>query len=537
MSVDINDGWSDVIDYVQDGEAASAANTNRPTAELASRTDLLLRWLEKAAAGSALYLRNVPLNTGVTAGMPVFFNDTTGAFEPAFSTDTDAANSWGICTNTGSTGDVLISGVWYGADISAVADEVVTGYYYLGDTEGTLTSVQKPYRPRVLFYSAEQKMAIVYPQLARGEYDHMHYRFDLAMVESTSDTVSGWAAASEFDDAPASAVYGYRIVAGSALSDAFPPYPLASCLIDLHGETFYAYSPYALITIDENGIWWMNSDVSPLSSLSPAGAVTLWFTGLTGSLSAVNSLTVADGSPLVIVDRAGNSASKGDLKIGVDLSVTQATESIHTPDGLVVKSMAGTTASRGYVVGSLASDDDRIEIDATQGTESNPAGALTIRLKNIAGTDSVVEADTINYFNADAATLRGFLYHSLAPSKTSKLTVLFHIPLVFSDGSTSKEATLRGSLVATRAGTLPELTVSAKRLGLITTRATMTGTDLTISSSVAQSAVTAESYADTQLASAITVLPGDVVAITIARASDDTYTGSVGFMRFYLALE
>ena len=70
--------WQDLINFLFDGENVSASVTNRPSRQLAERTQYLYERLQLLAAGEALYIHSVPVESTAVPGDAMYFDDVTG---------------------------------------------------------------------------------------------------------------------------------------------------------------------------------------------------------------------------------------------------------------------------------------------------------------------------------------------------------------------------------------------------------------------------------------------------------------------------
>jgi hypothetical protein len=478
--------------------------------------------------------------------------------------------------------------VFYGyvtLDISAATGgDTAAGVYYLsGTTPGLLTRQRPPVSVAVLRADGNGRVLVV-PQLVDLMERHVHYAFDLACLPAGATTppvpgdrhtidvpdpdAPGWLPAfhASFGGvAPAGAVFGYNLAAHPALRDVWPPVPASQATLEWDrgldkevGATGVPLGRGGLCVLDRNGIWWMSDcygDVpwpTTLDTATPASdslshsasevecprtlsmALRLWFTrvNFATDATAVTSLrSLSDRLVVRCVD--GSEAATGDLTIDLDLDLV-------TREGVAgyqaLKGLDGNTFSRGPVCEGVYALSDNVTLSSPAASivdgEAVHHGPVGIAVS----TDPSKELP-VQLFRLDGAEEEFYLdtmYISLPEARETGVRCRIEVP---ADAALpSPQLRLRLTVLGRVLGTLPTLTVTARRLPR-----PASGLDAPeqLPDEDAEFAVAVDTAATLSLggqyveaaADPFEVAAGDTVFVSVTRADDDGYPGAVGLIR------
>jgi len=398
-----------LLQLIRQGESVSPGVANRPLEQLSQNFAELLQWFEAALVGSTVFARQVPVDSTVVIGTPVYLDPATLTFKAALAQTTtdlpsgqllmsETAQVWGVvyAKDTATLADILLAG-YAPLNLTNVADApLLPGLYYLsGQQAGRLVRQRPPVSVPVLRYDGDGKVFVL-PVFTDALDSHRHYRFPLVcqpagtttppvegerhVITDPDTALPGWLPANHeiFEGlAPADAAFGYNLSQHVALQNAWPPIPLSHAYVEWDRGEDYVQGFHGvplgldgLLVLDRNGLWWMSDcyrDVPWPVSLNThesqsegsqglenprtlTMAMNLWFTKLnlaTGG-SLVTSLTTTDSRIRIVCAGTQSPASRGDLEISLDLDLTvQDTNEIGYQ---VMKTMVGGFIKRGPVI-------------------------------------------------------------------------------------------------------------------------------------------------------------------------------------------
>jgi len=480
-------------------------------------------------------------------------------------------------------------------------DPTSSGAYYLSaSSPGTYTTQKPPVGIYVMFLRGDG-VAHIQPTPREVLENHIHFAFDLFAVPAGTvecplpdrvyeflvedDAAPGWLPASNpiFGGmAPAGAVYGYNLGMHPELERVFPPIPFGTAYLEQDGIGVAAdrYS------IDLNGIWWYagcyskapwpteprpcgssssvpSPAVSSSSSSSPSvdplvcfsgpyleemgfprvdpsvRTLRLYFTKMVFKTNnaLVTSLAPASNSPITVVGCDGDPATTGDLKLGLDLSLSV----VEGEEGYqAFKGVTGTTFKRGPVVSGLKAGSNvqfqpvpgQSEIDGSgflrgkatidvvlPGSEQQEAPIALVAL------DSVRE-ELINDVDG------GIFYLSFPSDRESSLRGRITVP--FEGLITNPEMLIRLWLLGRTAGTLPALEISYRRLprpdpNTLCAAVALPTVDVVLAD-LGTCVVGANEYIEID-SDAFAIARGDTIYFTLKRSAPDGYAGDVGILR------
>lgn len=505
----------------------------------------------------------------------------------------DSSQVWGVVAvkHHADLADVLLFG-YAPLDVSPAVDTgaAAAGTYYLsGLTPGTLTADRPPLAVPVLRV-VPGGMVFVAPQWVDFLDRHRHYRFELYakpaghtdppgpggrhVVADPDPAAPGWLPAGHaaFEGrAPHGAAFGYNLRAHPALDAAWPPLPAAHAYLEMDrgadaaaGLQGVPPGPTGLAVVNRDGIWWMSdcygdapwpaeydgstgwslSDSQSASAECPrhlAMRLTLWFTKIAFATdtTVVTSLRSVDDRLVVTCRGTDDPAAAGDLDLDLDLGLT-----------------TGDTDRRGRVVFKALED------------EKFHAGPVLEGVYALSGTVTLVGDDTVRLTPGDAASpvvYQGIVGLAVDPAPTRELDVqlvrleganeeLYQdvMYLGFPAGEESRvrlklhvpadaalpspRLTVRLRLLGRAAGTLPQLTVTGRRVprpaaGLATPLdLPLAAAEFDVTVDTAAVLDAANQYAEAE-AAAFAVEAGDVVFLTVAREEDDAYPSEVGVLQ------
>ncbi len=530
--------WDDVQLH-EDGQPLLAEVLNGPLEGLTNRTDFVRRWLEQAAAGNALRFREAPVATNTQVGSPVYLNRVTGAFELASAAVSlagelsDSGFVWGIVTYkyTASSADILVNGLWQNAELdSSISGTATTGAYYLSATAGMLTSTPQPMQPFVLYYDDMLKAALVLPHVARKGEEHIHQKFDLAVVESTAGS-EGWRAVVPEDAAPEGAAYVYVYGSNTDLEEAVEAVAPDGYFVRATGMRWNVRRAADAITVTTAGIWWMFSD----EDWEPFGvaeepAYELWITNVAAvTRGGVLSLQPATGSGLSLKNHAGESASSGNLVIDLDPNAAVVEEASYSGP-TVLKAWNGRDGVKGKVVGSLKSGSPYLTLTGADATDGKKTGDVTISYNAVDGVGKFLAPSTIVYGNANQMSVGLIPYHALPHEYASSVAFKYDLP---GEGTSNYETALKLRLYADTAGTLPNLTATAQVVQPSAVAAALPAEVSLGAVTLSGVSVSAPRYIDVLVVTP-TVRVGSTIVIKLQRASGDSYAGNVGIIHAQL---
>ena len=308
--------YPNYINFISSNEKVIPSTANRPSRELALRTESLKKRLDTADLGQAIILYDAPLATNTIVGSPVYWNEDNKQFELAVAeaelnegymefVKSERANCIGLVYEKESrdSGSIVLSGVVDLNGISSLFDEPGNGRFFLGAKEGQLThkllGVCVPLGTVIGKYGdCDDVYRVCVNPVLNDLWSHLHYWVDLVPRLVNSRDVEGWRQVDENDtDAPLDAKYVYNIIPGSVLAKLFPPIPIDACSIEIDwndldetigGKNIPINCDNGIARVTLDGIYWTDSNIKPYAPSSsfelvitdaPNAADTTWHTG------------------------------------------------------------------------------------------------------------------------------------------------------------------------------------------------------------------------------------------------------------------
>ena len=556
-------------------------------------------------------------NTQVLPGHAVYWNTTTNQYERAQAAvvfdnalgcyiPAQSCYVVGICVQTysPSMGDILLSGLIRDFDFTAAIGtsgntSTFAGAYYLSAIVPGMYSLQEPAIGVYVGYIRGDGNAHINPIPRNLLESHRHYVVDLSTEPAgvinnpitnepysfyaTNPASIGWLPANHavFNGlAPAGAAFGYNIKADQAVERLWPPIPLENAYFELNGIGV----PESQITVDVNGIWWMTSCYgkapwnvtykpsstyyeSSCSSLSlleqkgyvrfkdPTNHLRLHYTKLSNPVSntVVTTLRPASGSPIVITNCEGSSATTGDLQVAVNLA-----GAIASGDRLAkgLKNIRGFNFTQGPIVTGLVSkggirlgfnstDRDYAFSSSSAGGNTVYHGELTIDVDTTSVNNGQIDLVALN--GVREQELSDVFYLAMPAGLDTSLRLRMEMPI---SGLVDATLVVHFWVMATVAGTLPNLTASFRVIKMPTVgtggQLPLPTADTTIPLGLPLSTfghlnVNEYVHATTSLQTStggVLVENGDTVLMTISRTgSTDGYLGDVGFIRMMYGIQ
>lgn len=544
---------------------------NRVLGEIQANIRKVSGLITTSRIGQGVFAFDVAIDPAVKVGQPVFYNTTTNRFERSKLTILVGAGgrtyagpeseAWGLVSEkcAGDRAHLLISGL---ASISLLDSAGVAspaGKFYLSTAAGRLeNSVVNSLIVPVLLATGTGDV------IFRPWFADTFPRYTPAMVElvtapaGTATNVgnistitaanplnTGWLPAthSVFGGlAPAGAKFGYNWKRDAQLQSGWPPINPAAATIffDVGGGESSGYrsvvSDGERLTINANGIWWMQDTVgqTPWTYLSEGATsgsrphpqsrrmyleadLTVQGTELrTGVTSLTSTIPWLD-----TVSRGTNSAATvGDVALQLDL--VNMFESLTDVSGVALKGFANSKFLAGPVVAELYPGDSTVTLSGTRSAGGGYIGAVTISVNSNKEFD-LLPTDS-QLFGATMEAYGDLIAIGLPPSRTSSFVNAFHVP-----ASVSANAKLRFVLWLTgpQTYTVPASITLGTRVftrpsGAAVTIPTEGSLALTVPASTS---VAAGKYIELVSAD-LTVSGGDTVYLRITRTGSGDGVGS-----------
>ncbi|HDL85039.1 MAG TPA: hypothetical protein ENH11_01700 [Candidatus Acetothermia bacterium] len=473
--------------------------------------------------------------------------------------------------------------------------DVTGAYFLSAREAGKIERVRSPAAAFLLYHWKEEGLTLLMPDASVGMLDHVHYRFQLTAspagqpnnpeigfkhsIVAANPALSGWLPADDdvFQSmAPAGAKFGYNLAQDAPLATVFPPLPLESFFLEVFGDGWgTGREPNEVIVVDANGIWWMRDDFGwapwsidywncESSSSSPAPeegsevserpppvdqqelhgyvphdgscyemSIFLWFTKLASKTNdgVVASLTPCEGSPITILDcNCEEAASSGHLRLGLNLDL--GTGAIPVAGGTVLKSVVGTTFQSGWVAEGLKSSNTAIQLTGDHVSDDGYVqGKVLISFVDPNTNDRELDVLLTALDNAAEETLFDIMYLGFRPARDASIRGKIEVPSGGFDSEVTYVMALRFWILGTVAGTLPNLTMTYRRISRSLTPASLPVAE-TGGSTLALNTITVgqNQYIEVETDEFV-IVGGDSVFFTLARDSSDGYTGNVGILR------
>lgn len=500
----------------------------------------------------------------------------------------ESGQVWGILARDrgAGLGDILLYG-YVELDITgalAPGETLQAGVYRLTNAHpGKLTRARMPITVNVLRHDGTNKV-FVCPQLTDLIDSHQHFRFSLKclpagtvipptpgnrhVISFPDATKMGWLPASHpifGGTAPTDAVFGYNLSQHPDLAEVWPPVPLEHVYLEWNKGTDANVSgtgvplgPQGLCIVDENGIWWMSDcygDVPwPVNSTGadplpdPPGVecprslhmeLTLWFSKVffATAPSWVRSLRSSDPR-IRVLGPSGSVQSYGDLYLSLDAGATTANnENGH----LVVKQVHAPTLTfkRGPVVEGVYTTNPDLTLSSTLSGIRNIGGTdYTVHqgLVRVELASSMAREMPVQLIRLDSVEEQFFqdtTYLGFPAGITSAIRC--KIPITSFPGSPTIKLRLRFRILGRAPGTLPMLTITARRIPQPAAFLTdvldlpTAADEFTVTCNTVATLTAANQYVEAE-SDLFDVEPGDLVFYTVRRNAGDGYAGEVGIL-------
>lgn len=444
------------ITYINTNDPVSATVANKPLRQLQQETERLQSTFDATEAGNTLIYRDIPCDSAVQVGMPVYWDGSAQCCKPAYlSTELNEttneyqtgvpADCIGLAykKNSSYSADILIAGI---VDFQELKDyfDGGTGRFYLGSTPGSLslTPNAQAFPLGVILGTLgpcdTAYRVYVNPSYTHNLLQHQHYSIDLK--------ANLWDQAMVDDEDVPEGAYIYNIEQDAELSKLWPPIPISaiSATIDW-GETYVGGREQtinkedSLIQVNEKGIYWVGEqDIDTLFE-DPKFRITIHFSKVQYSTrnAFVTSLQPDTNQPFKFVDCKGQEASAGDLYAQFTLN-TETIESTNY-DGKTLKQFTDDWKSEIVPAIHGISFSGNVEVTSTgtdfeyEGT-TYKTGAIKLNLSPYA-TDTEISPQIIKVGAAQEREMYGITYLGLPSGRASSLKLKFEIPANYSSGS------------------------------------------------------------------------------------------------------
>ena len=554
------------LSYIKPSEPVSAAVTNRPIQQLDQRSQFLKKSIETLYDKESIIFQDYPVSKECQEGTPVYWNTENLRFEPAFlniqkECDTGEyrlgpeSDCLGLVYSklTSTSANIIGFGV---VDLPQIRSFLPSGdgRFYLGVNAGSLTfdvpAVEKPIG--VILGTpdpcSDHILVYVNPEFVGRAFQHVHYSHVLNREL--------WADAETFPKSPTGAAYGYQIDDDPDLKKIFPPVPIESCrcTIDWDGnlpvggpitETFGGRDipvneENSLICIDNNGIWWMSSEINPaeLDSLSNSNSpyrgfrVTVHFSRVLYANNKVYVTKLAPGKnePFLFTDCDGNEADSGSLFAHFTLG--KAMENSDDCDGRALKWLSDDWKQiRVPVIHGIRSTTRCLKVTGSTFSYNNEEyhnGILDIGVIPYA-EDYELRPQVVKLTEALESEYQGIQYLALPSGRASSFSMKMEVPGVFGENLRLK---MRFLCLARIGGTFPELNLSYMKLprpkdGAISLANHVFAQDLALDSQISVEANTIFEFESDE----IEVNEGDTVIVTLGREASSVFASDAGVIR------
>jgi hypothetical protein len=357
-------------------------------------------------------------------------------------------------------------------------------------------------------------------------------------------------------------MFGYNLAAHPALKNVWPPLPASEAYLEFdRGTTGFTGVPVGesgACIVNRYGIWWMSdcyNDVPwPTAYNSPGFSISLsdppdaecprrtqmamriWFTkpSFATDATVVTSLTSLDPR-LVVTCVDGTPASVGALNVDLDLNFISTAGNTGYQ---VLKEIDGNSFKQGPVCEGLYTSSSAVTLSSPSrrrlivGNTSSPwlyQGPVEI---SVVPTESrEIEVQLIRLDGVEEQFYEDVTYLGFAAANESSIRCKLHVPS--STGFASPIISLKLRILGRAAGTLPALTVTARRLPKPSA-----GSSLALPLTASEFAVTIVTTATLSgsnryievSSTAFAVADGDTLLFTVQRNSD-AYAGEVGILQ------
>lgn len=545
------------ISYINANDPVSAAITNKPLSQLKQETEELQSKFDATEAGNTLIYRDIPCDSSVKVGMPVYWDGEAQCCKPAYlaaelnnltleyETGTPA-DCIGLAykKNSNYSADILIAGI---VDFPALSDylEGQTGRFYLGSAPGSLSIVPnaQAFPLGVVLGTLgpcdSAYRVYVNPSYTNNLLQHQHYSVDLKP--------DNWEWFSVEDEHSPANCYVYQIDDDEDLSKVWPPVPLdaISATIDwadssetIGGKELTVNKPNSLIQINEYGIYWMGANDPAIPTTSSGflqARITLHFSKIRYATrnAFVTSIQPDTNQPFKFVDCRGREATSGDLyaQFTLNKEVVDSTdydgytlkqitddwksEMVPTVNGLYVSGNASVRGSKTF----------------TYRDKTYYAGAVKLDISPYAANTEIAP-QIIKVGAAQEREVYGITYLGLPAGRSSSLRLKFEIPANYSENPVSFK--LRMQCIASIEGTYADATIKYYKVARATTAQDLQNLEVGAQTIACEFAKTVEPHTMFEVeSSAITIDPGDTVIVTISRESENSYNADLAIARIH----
>lgn len=433
---------------------------------------------------------------------------------------------------------------------------------------------------------------VVMPHVRDFLDDHTHYRFDLTCQPAGTNTVEtvdgqqihtiedsdadlpGWlpAAHTVFNGkAPAGAVFGYNLSQHLALSRVWPPVPVQSVAvlwdkgIDYAGAAEIPLGRNGLVTCDANGIWWMSNcygDVpwpadyttAPIEVTDPPVSecprdegmrlAVVYLRMLLGNdRRVVTKLEPGPESPITITNCDGLPATTGDLELNLNLQVVgpelrggEALKAVLNGRKLQKGWLAEGFIAHSQPQVTLTSSRTRALTTAEKSALAFPSGDTVLAHQGLIKfdfenqfADREISPQIIRLSDTVERLYMDIPYLGFPAGQASLLRIRLNVPDANLGPNLQMKIRVRYFGRGTAAQSMPALYMTYRRL----VRPASGGTALLLSdNALTFNSVVAlpPNTAIERDSSSFTVEEGDVVLVTLGRATGDVYP-EVGVLR------
>lgn len=301
--------WEEIIRFIVDGEAVKASVPNRPSQSLANRTQYLYERLQSVAAGEALFLHYVKIETEAVPGDVVYYDASYNGYRRAqAAVEWSAENGWYmladsafvvgmVYSKTGTeVGHLITTGTLRDFDLSSAivsggGSATTAGAYFLSMSNPGKITLQRPAIGIYMLYNKGDGGFHFLPTPRDLLEDHIHYKFELFakpagiancivrgdgqrhQVVDPDPTETGWLPADSptFNGAaPDGALFGYNLDLHPQLQRVWPPVPSESVYVEQNGYGLRINGQERpTVIIDNAGLWWME-DCYGMAPWAPA---------------------------------------------------------------------------------------------------------------------------------------------------------------------------------------------------------------------------------------------------------------------------
>lgn len=540
------------ITYINTNDPVSASVANTPLQQLNQKTDELRSKFDTTEAGNTLIYYDIPSDSSVQVGMPVYWDGENQCCKPAYiSTELNETTSQ---YETGTTADCI--GLVYKKNSNYSADILIsgivnfpafqsyfsgqTGRFYLGNTPGSLTTIPNAQAfPLGVILGTLGPCDTAYrvyfnPCYTNSLLQHQHYSVDLK-PEYWDDV--------EDENAPDDAVLAYGIDQDEELSKLWPPVPISAVSITVDwadnnekigGKELTVNKESSLIHINDSGIYWMTESptIPTGGSDYQVARVTLHFSKVQYSTrnAVVTSLQPDINQPFKFVDCKGKEATGGDLY--AQFTLNQNTVEDTEYKGVALKQFTEDWKSETtHVVNGVKINGNAVVTSPSTFTHNGVtynAGAIKIDLSPYA-PNTEISPQIIKVGAAQEREVYGMTYLGLPAGRSSSLRLKFEIPGNYAESSIDFK--LRMQCISAIEGTYANATVSYYKVARADTVRDIenlaTGTTITCPFATS---VSPHKMFEVE-SSSITVNAGDTVIITISREADTSYNADLAIAR------